>query len=345
MSSISPNPLTVAVVILNWNGEALLKTYLPDLVANTTYPNARLIVADNGSTDQSFDVVESIPEIEWLPLEKNYGFADGYNRCLQQIEVDIYILMNSDIRASKGWLEPLIHTFEKDKSIAIQQPKIMDDKKHDFFEYAGASGGYIDTMGYPFCRGRIMDHLEKDDHQYDDLKQVFWASGACFAIRSSMWHRLGGFDTIFWAHMEEIDLCWRANNLGGNVYVNPASKVYHLGGGSLPYGNPKKTYLNFRNNLILLSRNLHKSERFTTLLKRMILDGVASMVFILKGEFNLVPQVLKAHRDFYRSKSKIQKYRKGKEFKKRSELPIYQGCIPLLSSLCSIRKYSQLKHH
>ncbi|MDC1106783.1 glycosyltransferase family 2 protein [Prolixibacteraceae bacterium] len=334
--------LSVAIVILNWNGETLLEEYLPSLVEHSTYKNCRLIVADNGSNDQSKCVVNKFNTIEWLALDKNYGFAHGYNKALQHIDTDVFILLNSDICVSSGWLEALMNLFNTQSEVGIIQPKIMDDKRKDHFEYAGAAGGYLDKAGYPFCRGRIMDHIEKDEKQYDDSQQIFWASGACLAIRSNLWHELDGFDTIYWAHMEEIDLCWRAQNLGVTIKVEPQSKVFHLGGGSLPYGNPKKTYLNFRNNLFLLARNLHTTEWFPTLIHRMILDGIASVVFLFSGEYKLIPSVLKAHLDFYREIPSILRWRKGKKFKRKYNLPIYNGIIPLDSALRKITRFSQL---
>lgn len=342
MNETTSHTLSVAVVILNWNGEALLDEYLPELVEHSTYPNTRLIVADNGSTDNSKEVVDKFPDIEWLALDKNYGFALGYNKALKQVDADIYVLLNSDIRVSSQWLEPIMEMFENNPEVAIQQPKILDDKNHQLFEYAGASGGYLDTTGYPFCRGRIMDDLEEDKDQYNSQEQIFWASGACLIIRSKTWHQLDGFDEIFWAHMEEIDLCWRAQNQDAKIMVNPSSKVYHLGGGSLPYGNPKKTYLNFRNNLFLLARNLHRKEWFTTIFLRLTLDGIASAVFLVTGEHKLIPYVFKAHMHFYRALPNIIRGRKGKEFKRKNELPIFNGCIPLLSKLRKIKRFDQL---
>ncbi|QZT39015.1 glycosyltransferase family 2 protein [Halosquirtibacter xylanolyticus] len=334
--------LSVAVVILNWNGASLLEEYLPSLVAHSTYDKCRLIVADNGSTDQSKRVVDNFDTIEWLPLDKNYGFALGYNMALQLINSDVYILLNSDIRVSHRWLEPLMEVFNKQPEVGILQPKILDDKRRDHFEYAGAAGGYLDSAGYPFCRGRIMDHIEKDTHQYDNTQDIFWASGASLAIRSTLWHDLNGFDTIFWAHMEEIDLCWRALNQGTTIKVEPQSRVFHLGGGSLPYGNPKKTYLNFRNNLFLLARNLHPKEWLYTLFIRMILDGVASVIFLFTGEYKLIPSVLKAHRDFYLKLPSILRNRKDQTYKRKSDLPVFNGVIPLKSKLRSVTKFSQL---
>ena len=252
----------VAVIILNWNGAALLRRYLPSVIANTNSTIADVIVADNGSTDESVKVLkEEFPEVKTLLFSENWGFADGYNKCVAQTAYKYTVLLNSDVRTPEGWLEPLYEYMEAHSDVGAVQPKLLKDFGPDdprqVFEYAGAAGGYIDKHGYPYCRGRIFGTVEEDHGQYDgEVTDIFWATGACFMVRSEVYLKVGGLDKDFFAHMEEIDLCWRLLNAGyRNCYI-PQSRVYHLGGGSLPQGNPRKTYLNFRNNLLLLHKNL-----------------------------------------------------------------------------------------
>ncbi|MCB0509691.1 MAG: glycosyltransferase family 2 protein, partial [Bacteroidetes bacterium] len=246
----------VAIVILNWNGKHWLEKFLASVLTYSDPSFCDVIVADNASTDNSLEFLkENFPDVQTIVFEKNHGFTGGYNRALKSLEHEYFVLLNSDIEVSKNWIEPIIRLMDGDKLIAACQPKILDYNKRDYFEYAGASGGYIDFLGYPFCRGRIFDALEKDEGQYDDAKRVFWASGACLFVRSEVYKKLGGLDEYFFAHMEEIDLCWRMQNEGYHVWVEPLSKVYHVGGGTLQSDSPKKTYLNFRNNLFLILKN------------------------------------------------------------------------------------------
>ncbi len=301
----------IAIVILNWNGVKLFPDYLPSVVKYSKGENIEVIVADNGSTDNSLDYLKKhFPTVTILDLEVNYGFAKGYNVALNQIEADYFVLLNSDVKVEENWIEPCINHFEKDDKVVAVQPKVLSYNEPDHFEYAGAAGGFIDKYGYPFCRGRILDHVEKDEKQYDQSSEIFWATGACMFVRSEAFKKSGGLDADFWAHMEEIDLCWRWKNQGYKIVYEPGSEVYHLGGGSLEYGNPKKVYLNFRNNLFMLFKNLPKKRFLRRLLFRMILDGVAAAKFLAGREFKAFGAVAKAHRDFYKNLSSLRKKRK-----------------------------------
>lgn len=249
--------IKTAIVILNWNTKHQLETFLPFLVKYSLNDDTEIVVADNASTDDSVKFVrEHFPMVKIICLDKNYGFAGGYNRALAQVEAKYYVIINSDIEVTPGWLEPIIDTFEKDSNIKACMPKILSYKNRDEFEYAGAAGGYIDYLGYPFCKGRIFDNLEKDHGQYSGVYEIFWATGACITVTAETFKQLNGFDDYLFAHMEEIDLCWRIKNLGYKIVCNANSAVYHVGGGTLDKSNPFKTYLNFRNNLILLHKNL-----------------------------------------------------------------------------------------
>lgn len=289
------------VVILNWNGSAHLRTFLPSVI-RTTPSDIGIVVADNGSTDDSRDVIRrEFPSVELLELDANYGFAGGYNRALSRIKADYFILLNSDVATTEGWCEPLIAALEANPSLAAVQPKIRAYTAPDNFEYAGACGGFIDALGYPFCRGRILQCVETDSGQYDTMRHCFWASGACMACRSEAFFRAGGFDEDFFAHMEEIDLCWRMQRYGYSIAVEPTSVVYHLGGGTLPTSSPRKTYLNYRNNLYMLYKNLPSGRLWYVMPLRMCLDGLSAIVYLLQGRPALVKQVWLAHMDFYRA--------------------------------------------
>ncbi len=291
--------MKVAVVILNWNGKQLLEQFLPSVVQFSQ--EATVYVADNASTDDSIAFVkEQFPIVTVIANPTNTGYAGGYNEALQHIEADIYALVNSDIEVTESWLQPIIKTFREEPNTAIIQPKILDFNKKEYFEYAGAAGGYIDQYGYPFCRGRLFDTIEKDNGQYDSNTEIFWASGACFFIRSNVYNELKGFDTSFFAHQEEIDLCWRAINKGYTIKYVFASKVYHVGGATLQQSNPKKTELNFRNSLLMLTKNLPQKKMYQILFTRMILDGIAGLKFLSKGEPKHLVAVLKAHISFYK---------------------------------------------
>ena len=298
----------VAVVILNWNGAQLLEQFLPSVIAYSD--EAKIYVADNASTDNSVALIkEQFPSVTIIKNDKNYGFATGYNVALQNIEEEYYALVNSDIEVTKGWLTPVISLFNSRSTIGIIQPKILDYKNKQYFEYAGAAGGFIDQYGYPYCRGRIFDTIEKDNGQYDDELETLWASGACFFIRKEVYRKLNGFDDTFFAHQEEIDLCWRGFNLGYKTHYTSASVVYHVGGATLHESNPKKTFLNFRNSLLMLTKNLPENKLVPILFSRLILDGIAGMRFIFEGKFNHCWSIVKAHFHFYHLINKTLKKR------------------------------------
>jgi GT2 family glycosyltransferase len=290
----------VSIVILNWNGKSFLEQFLPTLIKHTKHPDAEIVVADNGSTDDSMEFMEKeFPSIRTLRLEKNHGFSGGYNRALEQIDSTYYLLLNSDIEVCEGWLDPLLKEMEENERVAACTPKILNYHQKTHFEYAGAAGGFIDRFGYPFCRGRIFDAMEEDLGQYDESTEIFWGTGACLMIRSELWKEVGGLDDLFFAHMEEIDLCWRLKRMGHVILSVPSSKVYHVGGGTLERGNPMKTFLNFRNNLLLLHKNLPPDRRASTLFIRKIFDGISALRFLLQGAFKDFWAVLRAHRAFY----------------------------------------------
>lgn len=289
--------IKTAVVILNYNGEKLLNQFLPSVIHHTS--EATLIVVDNASTDRSISLLEEkFPQVKLIKLDKNYGFCGGYNRALKEINADYYVLLNSDIEVTPGWLPHLTTLLDNDQTIAAVQPKILSYHQKNKFEYAGAAGGYIDSFGYPFCRGRVFDHIEEDLGQYDDERPVFWATGACLLIRAHSFHTFGGFDEDFFAHMEEIDLCWKINRSGKKIYYSGKSKVYHVGAGTLSYESPRKTYLNFRNALTLIFKHFNTGELICKLPLRMALDWVAAVVFLLKGQYKNALAVLEAHQSF-----------------------------------------------
>lgn len=301
--------MKIAVVILNWNGQKLLEQFLPSVIEYS--PEADIYVADNASTDDSVAFVKrNFPTVQIIQNQNNLGFAGGYNEALKNVDADYYALVNSDIEVTPNWLQPILQKFENERKTAIIQPKILDYKNKDYFEYAGAAGGYIDQYGYPFCRGRIFETIEKDTHQYDDDdSEIFWASGACFFIRKSVYDALHGFDADFFAHQEEIDLCWRAFNDGHQVKYTSKSVVYHVGGATLQQGNPRKTFLNFRNSLLMLLKNLPKSSMYRILFLRLLLDGLAGIQFLFKGKPTHTWAIVKAHFSFYSLFSKNYKKR------------------------------------
>lgn len=288
----------ISVVILNYNTREFLGRFLPSVLA-TEYPNLEIVVADNGSTDGSAEFMRSsFPAIRLIELDKNYGFTGGYNRALEQVQADYYVLLNSDVEVDPRWLQPMVDLVAEKPEVAAVQPKLLDFANRDKFEYAGASGGYMDKYGFPFCRGRIFDSLETDHAQYDKPVQVFWASGAALFIKADIYHATGGLDEDFFAHMEEIDLCWRIQNAGYQVWICPQSKVYHVGGGTLQKSNPRKTYYNFRNGLILLLKNLPAGKILPILVFRLILDHVAAYRFLFQGKTGDFKAIAAAHRHF-----------------------------------------------
>ncbi|MBO4813829.1 MAG: glycosyltransferase family 2 protein [Muribaculaceae bacterium] len=292
----------VAVVILNWNGAGLLRRYLPSVLASTSADLADVIVADNGSTDDSRRVLEQeFPQVKTLYFDKNYGFAEGYNRAIAQTRYRYTVLLNSDVRTPAGWLEPLYQYCEAHSEVGAVMPKLLQDRDDDrqVFEYAGAAGGFIDKHGYPYCRGRIFNSIEDDKGQYDaEPADIFWATGACLMVRTALYEQVGGLDKDFFAHMEEIDLCWRILLTNNKIRVIPESHVYHLGGGSLPQGNPRKTYLNFRNNLLLLHKNLPQKEGKRLLIVRRLYDTLAFFMALAKLHGGDAKAIIRAHRDF-----------------------------------------------
>jgi len=305
-------PLKIAVVILNWNGQQLLQQFLPSILQHSNLENCTIYVADNASTDDSIAFVKrDYPTIQIIQNTENGGYAKGYNDALKHIDTDIFALVNSDIEVTADWLAPIISTFKEDKNTAIIQPKILSYKNKEYFEYAGAGGGFIDKYGFPFCRGRIFNHLEKDKNQYDGTQEIFWASGACFFIRSKIFKELNGFDEQFFAHQEEIDLCWRVQNLGYQIKYVGTSTVYHIGGATLKETNPHKTFLNFRNSLFVLAKNLPKKSLLSTIFIRLVFDGIAGVFFLLKLKPIHTIAIIKAHFSFYSGLRGMLKKRKS----------------------------------
>lgn len=312
------NP-SVAIVILNWNGRKFLEKFLPSVLVSA-YTNKKIIVADNASSDDSIDFLKAkYPQIGIIQNNSNEGFAKGYNTALKQVEADYYVLLNSDVEVTPGWIEPVITLMETDNTIAACQPKLLAYNNKQLFEYAGASGGWLDNFGYPFMRGRVFDDCEKDTGQYDDAMACFWASGAALFFRSGVFHELNGFDEYFFAHQEEIDLCWRAQLAGYKIYVQPASVVYHVGGGTLPKGNSLKTFLNFRNNLIMISKNLPLGTALWKVPVRILLDILSAWRGLLSGDQGYFFAIYKAH--FHFSGWLLSS-------KKRSVFPVKRGGKP-----------------
>ena len=305
--------MRIAIVILNWNGEVLLERYLPSVVQYSQ--GAEIYIVDNASTDDSVAFIKAnYPTIQIVQNKENGGFTKGYNIGLKNIDADVYCLLNSDVEVTENWLPPILEVFSKNKEAAIIQPKILDMMRPEYFEYAGAAGGFIDKLGYPFCRGRIFQELEKDNGQYDDVLEIFWATGACMFIRKEVFWSVNGFDEHYFAHQEEIDLCWRAKNKGHKVFYVGASKVYHLGGSTLSNMNPKKTYLNFRNSLFSITKNLPRKKALTIVGFRLLLDGIAALRFIFQFKFNHCFAILRAHLSFYRNFGKMYKVREKANF-------------------------------
>ncbi len=298
----NPIPLApkVAIVILNWNGRKYLEQFIPFILAST-YSNQEVIVADNASTDDSVSFLrQQFPQVRVILLDRNYGFASGYNHALKKVTSDYYVLLNSDVEVIPGWIEPIVELMQSDPLIGVCQPKILTFNKRDYFEYAGASGGWIDCLGYPFARGRIFDVCERDEHQYDNPLPVFWASGAAMFVKAPLFHQLGGLDDYFFAHQEEIDFCWRLQLAGYKVYVCPESVVYHVGGGTLPKGNERKVFLNFRNNLIMLAKNLPLLQAIWKVPARLLLDAVSAWKSLAAGQAVYFVAVVEAHLAFFK---------------------------------------------
>jgi riboflavin kinase/FMN adenylyltransferase len=319
----------VAIVILNYNGRLQLEKFLPSVKA-TTYKNHQIIVADNGSTDDSVNFLQKhYPDISIINLEENHGYAGGYNLALQEVDAPYYILLNSDVEVTPGWIEPIVELMERDTTVGACQPKILSFSDRNKFEYAGASGGWLDNLGYPFCRGRIFAVTETDEGQYNDLQEIFWASGAALFIRKQLFHQLGGFDASYFAHSEEIDLCWRIKRAGYKVMVRPRSVVYHVGGSTLNYNTPRKTYLNFRNSLFTLVKNETRERLLWILPLRLLLDGLAGLLFLSQGKFQHIKSIVNAHWDFFpKFKATLAKRKSINELVQKvsiSELPNMAG--------------------
>lgn len=326
--------MRTAIVILNWNGVEHLRTFLPSVVRFTP-PEVDIVVADNGSTDDSLAFLEqNFPAIKLVCLDQNYGFAEGYNRALKEVEADYYILLNSDIEVTPQWVEPLIATLDANPSVAAVAPKLLAYNDPTRFEYAGAAGGFIDFLGYPFCRGRILSTTEHDCGQYDTPREVFWASGAAFCCRAELFHRLGGFDGDFFAHMEEIDLCWRMQLAGYKVMCEPRSVVYHLGGGTLPNESPRKLYLNYRNNLSMLFKCAPTWQRCVVAVARPAADMLSALIYLLKGQTSLFSATIRAYWDFMRLHHSLSKKRHAIRSAATAESrQIYRGSIVLRYAL------------
>ncbi|HNZ44070.1 MAG TPA: glycosyltransferase family 2 protein [Bacteroidales bacterium] len=333
--------MKAAVVILNWNGKKFLEQFLPAVIQHSKNI-ASIIVADNASSDDSVAFLkEHFPEIRIIQNQSNGGFAKGYNDALKLIDAEYYVLLNSDIEVTPGWIEPVLGLMDSDKSIAACQPKIRSYHEREKFEYAGAAGGYIDKYGYPFCRGRLFFTIEEDEGQYNDTREIFWATGACLFVRAELYHKLGGLDEDFFAHMEEIDFCWRLKNHGYKIMYCPDSIVFHIGGGTLPKSSSRKTYLNFRNNFTLLYKNLPAKRLAPVFTARLLLDGIAAIKFLLDGGFKDFIAVSRAHLSFYRNIGKIRKKRKLQIQQKVRH--IYHGNIVVDYYLLKRKKFTDLK--
>lgn len=336
-------PLRTAVVILNWNTRNFLELFLPDVIKFSS-GIADIIVADNASTDDSVSFLQNnFPQVRIIQNEKNDGYTGGYNEALAKVDAEYFVLLNSDVRVTEHWLEPLIELMDKNKEAGACQPKLLAYDSPDTFEYAGAAGGFIDKFGYPFCRGRVFNSLEKDNQQYDDTIRTFWATGACMFVRSSAFKKLNGFDPLFFAHMEEIDLCWRMQLTGYQIFYCPNSVVYHVGGGTLPKSNPRKTYYNFRNNLLLIFKNSHPSKTKSILQIRFFLDALASIKFLLSGGIGDFKAVWSARRDFNKLKTHYEKGASNDFLTTgEAEFMIYPKSIVWDYYICARKKFSSL---
>jgi GT2 family glycosyltransferase len=336
----------VAVVILNWNGRHYLQQFLPAVCKHSDLPDTEIIVVDNGSSDDSISFLhKNFPGVRVIELQQNHGFAMGYCLALAEINATYYLLLNSDVEVTPNWLVPLIETMEANPSLGACMPKLLAYDQQDYFEYAGASGGFIDRYGYPFCRGRILSTLEKDTGQYDDFRHIFWASGACMFVRASAYNKTGGLDCEFFAHMEEIDLCWRMQRLGYTIAVVPKSTVYHVGGGTLPNNTSRKLYLNYRNNLFLLFKNLPIFQLIPVIFIRMLLDGMSALVYLCSGSVPFFIAVIRAHLAFQRRIPMLIKKRKQLRGTIRTGKfnEIYQGSIVFDFFIKRKRYFSQLE--
>ena len=331
-----------AVVILNWNGRKHLEQFLPSVIQHTPQ-QVDIVVADNGSTDDSVEFLRrEYPNVKLVLLDKNYGFADGYNRALKQVDAECFVLLNSDIEVTAGWIEPLVATLQNNSQVAAVAPKLLSYVERQRFEYAGAAGGFIDYLGYPFCRGRILSTIEQDEGQYDTPREVFWASGAAFCCKADVFRALGGFDADFFAHMEEIDLCWRMQLQGYKVMVEPRSVVYHLGGGTLPNESPRKLYLNYRNNLAMLFKCAPTMQRVVAAVIRPLADLLSVVLYLFKRQSDLAMATLKAYRDFFAWHSALAEKRRTIRSHRNSESnKIYKGSM-VVRYMLGAKRFSQM---
>ena len=326
----------IAVIILNYNSKKFIIKFLDNVVKKSL--NSDIYIFDNGSTDDSIEYIESkYPGLKIIKNKKNDGYAGGYNKALKEVCSDYYILLNSDIEVTDNWINPVIELMKKDNQIAACQPKIKNYYNKDYFEYAGASGGFLDYLGYPFCRGRIFNTVEKDYGQYNNSSEIFWASGACLFIKSKYFHEVNGFDIDFFAHMEEIDLCWRLKNKGYSIWVEPASTVYHVGGGTLNKTNAFKTFLNFRNNLFMIFKNLKNPWKIIII--RLFLDGLAGLKFLVEGKPKHTLAIVKAHFSFYSNIKKLN----NKKLKNFSNIKLFNKSVIISYYLKRIKKFSAFK--
>lgn len=333
----------IAVAILNWNGADLLRRFLPSVIEHSRHI-AEVYVIDNASSDNSLEVLKSeFPEVKIVVLPENYGYAGGYNKGLEHIPEQYAVLLNSDVEVTPNWLEPQLAHFEKNPKLAALQPKIKDLNRQSHFEYAGACGGFIDTLGYPFCRGRIFEKLEEDTSQYDTYQKVFWATGACLMVDQNKFKEVEGLNESLFAHMEEIDLCWRLQLKGYEIGCEPAATVYHLGGGTLNKLSPRKTYLNFRNSLMIMFLNLPSSEAFLKIMARLVLDGVAGIKFLFEGKFAHIGAILKAHFHFYARFNDLARKKIGHETKSLNKLEgVYKKSVVQAFYLSGKKRFSEL---
>ena len=334
----------LAIVILNWNGKQHLEKYLPSVIQFSNHENVEIVIADNGSTDDSIEFLKKeYSTLTIVQLDKNYGFAEGYNKALKVIQAKYYCLLNSDVRVTENWFQAIINLLNKDTTIAAIQPKILSDRDHTKFEHAGAAGGYIDKYGYPFCRGRIMDNIEIDNGQYNVSSEIFWASGAALFIRADVFHEVEGFDGEYFAHMEEIDLCWRIKNFGYKIVYCPESTIYHYGGATLEYNNPRKLFLNFRNSLWTLYKNYTGKNLRVIMIKRMIIDGFALLKYLATFNFKITVAIWNAHMEYYKSKPQLKIQRKAILAKtvKHKHNEILDRSIVLQFFLHGKKKFSQ----
>lgn len=338
--------MKVAVIILNWNGSAMLRRFLPSVIEHTIADGVSVVVADNGSTDNSCELVErDFPQVCLIKLGENYGFAEGYNRAIRQVDSEYVVLLNNDVEVTAGWLGEMVAYMDANPGVGACQPKLLSERNRSKFEYAGAAGGFIDRYGYPFCRGRVFEAVEEDESQYDEIQEIFWASGAAMLIRKTLYEDVGGLDGSFFAHSEEIDLCWRLVSRGYKIVCLPFSKVYHVGAATLKKESPRKTYLNFRNNRLMLYKNLPEKELGYIMGVRFLLDIVAAFVFLLQGNVGAFNAVFKALRDFSIMKKDYVGVRKENISKTVCASPEgrYDICLPWESKVRGKRLFSELQ--